>query len=78
MVMRNMIVLNTVSELIALIDNTTMSTFVGSVAFAGDLLDTVRASGNEISIDHELGFADDGGYIRIDDDGYVVDDFAIC
>lgn len=77
MVMRNMIVLNTVSELIALIDNTTMSTFVGKVAFAGDLLYTVRASGNEISIDHELGFWDDGGYIRIDDDGYVVDDFAI-
>jgi len=76
--MENMIVLNTVGELIDLINNTEMPTFVGRVAFAMDLLDHVRANGNDIGIDEDLGFCDDGGWIRIDDDGYVVEDFAIC
>lgn len=76
--MRNLIVLNTVAELVDLINNTEMTTFVGNVAFAMDLLDHVRANDNEILIDDELGFMDDGGYIKIDDDGYVVEDFAIC
>lgn len=76
--MRNMIVLNTKSELVDLINNTEMTTFVNRVAFAMDLLDHVRANGNEIAIDDELGFMDDGGYIQIDDMGYVVEDFAIC
>jgi hypothetical protein len=31
-----------------------------------------------ISIDEELGFMDDGGWIEIDEMGYVVKDFAIC
>jgi len=76
--MRNLIVLNTVAELVDLINNTEMTTFVNDVAFAGDLLEKVRANGNEIAIDEELGFMDDGGFIRIDDMGYVVEDFAIC
>ena len=76
--MRNMIVLNTKSELVDLIKNTEMTTFVGNVAFAMDLLDMVRANDNEISIDHDLGLCDDGGFIRIDEMGYVVEDFAIC
>ena len=76
--MRNMIVLNTKSELVNLIKNTEMTTFVGNVAFAMDLLDMVRANDNEIAIDHDLGFCDDGGFIRIDEMGYVVEDFAIC
>ena len=75
--MENMIVLNTVGELVDLINNTEMSTFVGRVAFAMDLLDHVRANDNEIAIDHDLGFYDDGGFIRIDEMGYVVEDFAI-
>lgn len=76
--MRNLIVLNTVAELVNLINNTSMTTFVNNVAFADDLLERVRANDNEIAIDEDLGFCDDGGWIRIDDDGYVVEDFAIC
>jgi len=76
--MTNTIVLNTKAELIDLINNTEMTTFVDRVAFGLDLLDTVRANGNEIAIDNDLGFCDDGGFIRIDDMGYVVEDFAIC
>jgi hypothetical protein len=76
--MENLIVLNTVAELIEFLDNTSLSTLVGRVAFASDLLDHVRASGyNQIAIDDELGFMDDGGWIEIDDMGYVVDDFAV-
>jgi len=51
---------------------------VNKVAFAGDLLERVRANGNEIAIDEDLGFCDDGGWIEIDEIGYVVNDFAIC
>jgi hypothetical protein len=76
--MENLIVLNTVAELIEFLDNTSLSTLVGRVAFASDLLDHVRASGyNQIAIDDELGFMDDGGWIEIDDMGYVIDDFAV-
>ena len=75
--MENLIVLNTVSELRDLINTTTMTTFVGRVAFAMDLLERVRHNDNMIEINHELGFCDDGGFIQIDDMGYVVDDYAI-
>ena len=76
--MKNMIVLNTVSELRDLLNHSNMDTFVNRVAFAGDLLEHVRANGNEIAIDEDLGFCDDGGWIEIDEIGYVVNDFAIC
>jgi hypothetical protein len=76
--MENMIVLNTVAELHDLINNTGMDTFVNRVAFASDLLEKVRENDNVISIDEELGFMDDGGWIEIDEMGYVVKDFAIC
>jgi hypothetical protein len=76
--MENLIVLNTLSDLRNLINTTTMDTFVNRVAFAGDLLDRVRANDNEIAIDEDLGFCDDGGFIQIDEMGYVVNDFAIC
>jgi hypothetical protein len=76
--MENLIVLNTVAELREFLDNTSLDTLVGRVAFASDLLDHVRASGyNQIAIDDELGFMDDGGWIEVDEMGYVVDDFAI-
>jgi|LakMenEpi04Sep11_1017361.scaffolds.fasta_scaffold09458_2 hypothetical protein len=75
--MENLIVLNTVSELRDLINTTTMTTFVGRVAFAMDLLESVRQNDNMIEINHELGFCDDGGFIQIDEMGYVVDDYAI-
>lgn len=73
-----MIVLNTVAELVELLDTTEMTTFVNEVAFAGDLLDKVRANDNLIQIDEEVGRCDDGGWIEIDEIGYVVSDFAIC
>jgi hypothetical protein len=76
--MENLIVLNTLSDLRNLINSTTMDTFVNRVAFASDLLDHVRANDNEIAIDENLGFCDDGGFIQIDEMGYVVNDFAIC
>jgi hypothetical protein len=76
--MENLIFLNTVAELIEFLDNTSLDTLVGRVAFASDLLDHVRAGGyNQIAIDDELGFMDDGGWIEIDDMGYVIDDFAV-
>lgn len=76
--MRNLIVLNTVAELVELLNTTEMDTFVNRVAFAMDLLEKVRANDNLVEINEDLGFCDDGGWIEIDDDGYVVKDFAIC
>ena len=72
--MSNMIVLNTRNDLIDLLDNNDFDTLVGRVAFALDLLDHVRANGNTIEIDEDLGYADDGGWIEIDEMGYVVAD----
>ena len=76
--MRNLIVLNTKAELIEFLNNTSMDTLVNSVAFASDLLDMVKANDNVLEINEELGFCDDGGWIEIDEIGYVVKDFAIC
>jgi hypothetical protein len=70
--MRNIIVLNTFAELVEFLDNTSMNTLVNRVAFAMDLLEKVRENENQIEI------GEDGGWIEIDDDGYVVKDFAIC
>jgi len=75
--MENMIVLNTVAELREFLDNTGLDTLVNRVAFASDLLEHVRENDNQIAIDDELGFMDDGGWIEIDEMGYVVNDFAI-
>ena len=73
--MKNMIVLNTVSELTELLNRGSMETLVNQVAFAGDLLEKVRESEyNQICIDEEIGFRDDGGWIEIDEMGYVVDE----
>ena len=72
--MENMIVLNTVSELRDLLNTGSLDTFVNKVAFAGDLLERVRANDNQIGIDDDLGFCDDGGWIEIDEIGYVVDE----
>jgi hypothetical protein len=72
--MRNLIVLNTKAELVEFLNDNTMHTLVNRVAFAMDLLESVRANDNVISIDDELGFMDDGGWIEIDDMGYVVSD----
>lgn len=72
--MENLIVLNTKAELVEFLNNTSMHTLVNRVAFAMDLLEMVRANDNQISIDEELGFMDDGGWIEVDDMGYVVDD----
>lgn len=74
MTMDNLIVLNTVAELTEFLNANTMPTLVDRVAFGLDLLDTVRANGNSIAIDNDLGFCDDGGEIVIDDMGYVVSD----
>ena len=73
-----MIVLNTKAELVELLNNTEMTTFAGNVAFAMDLLEMVRANDNLIEINEDVGRCDDGGWIEIDEDGYVVSDFAIC
>jgi hypothetical protein len=73
--MRNMIVLNTVAELVELLNSGSLDTFVNNVAFAGDLLEKARVNGyNQICIDDELGFMDDGGWIEVDEMGYVVDE----
>ena len=70
----NLIVLNTVAELTEFLNHTILDTLVGGVAFGMDLLEKVRANVNQISIDDEIGFCDDGGEIQIDDMGYVVSD----
>jgi hypothetical protein len=71
----NMIVLNTVAELTEFLNHNDLPSLVNRVAFAGDLLDRVRNSGYDgISIDEEIGFCDDGGWIGIDEMGYVVND----
>ena len=75
--MGNLIVLNTKNELIEFLNNTEMSTLVNKVAFAMDLLEWVRTNDNIVEIDESLGFWDDGGWIEVDDMGYVVNDFAI-
>jgi hypothetical protein len=73
--MENMIVLNTVAELRDFLNHNDMPTLVGRVAFASDLLEKARENGyNQISIDDELGFMDDGGWIEVDEVGYVVND----
>lgn len=72
--MSNMIVLNTRNDLIDLLNNNDFDTLVGRVAFALDLLDDVRANDNMIEIAENLGFYDDGGWIEIDEMGYVVAD----
>ena len=76
--MRNLIVLNTKAELVDFLNNTSMDTLVNSVAFASDLLEMVRENDNLVEINEDLGFCDDGGWIQIDEMGYVVKDFAIC
>jgi hypothetical protein len=73
--MKNLIVLNTVNELTELLKKGSLDTLVNRVAFAGDLLAKVRESGhNQICIDEEIGFCDDGGWIEVDEMGYVVDE----
>jgi len=69
----NMIVLNTVSELTELLNSGSLDTLVNRVAFAGDLLAKVNEY-NQICIDEEIGFMDDGGWIEVDEMGYVVDE----
>lgn len=55
------------------------SSLVNIAAFGLDLLEEARANDNEISIYHPTyNEYDDGGFIQIDDMGYVVADFAIC
>lgn len=75
--MRNVIVVNNVAELVRLLNTHDLDTFVNNVAFGLDLLDRVRDNDNEIQINEDIGFVDDGGWIRVDDMGYVVDEFAI-
>lgn len=73
--MRNLIVLNTVAELTEFLNTNRLDTLVNNVAFASDLLEKVRENGtNQICINEDIGFADDGGWIEVDEMGYVVDD----
>jgi hypothetical protein len=69
----NLIVLNTVTELTEFLNKTSLDTLVNRVAFAGDLLARVNKF-NQINIDEEIGFCDDGGWIEVDEMGYVVED----
>ena len=70
--MKNLKVFNTLNELIDYLDENEVITLVGYAAFGLDLLDYARENDNEI----EIGW--DGGFIQIDEMGYVVADFAIC
>ena len=70
--MRNMIIFNTMNELVGFLSSNSPSTLVNVAAFGMDLLDYARNNDNEIEI------GNDGGFIQIDEMGYVVADFAIC
>ena len=70
--MKNLKVFNTLNELIDYLSENEVITLVGDAAFGLDLLEYARSNGNEI----EIGW--DGGFIQIDEMGYVVADFAIC
>ena len=70
--MQSLKVFNTMNELIDYLSENDVLTLVGYAAFGLDLLDHARNNGNEI----EIGW--DGGFIQIDEMGYVVADFAIC
>ena len=72
--MENMIVLNTLTELKNFLYHNTLPTLVNRVAFASDLLEHVRCNDNQICLDEELGLMDDGGWIGVDEVGYVVED----
>jgi hypothetical protein len=69
--MRNLVVFNTMSELVSYLDNNGPDTLVNVAAFGMDLFDYARDNEYEIEV------GEDGGYIRIDEMGYVVEDFAI-
>jgi hypothetical protein len=69
--MRNMIIFNTMSELVGFLSSADSATLVNVAAFGMDLLDLARSNENEIEI------GEDGGFIRIDEMGYVVEEFAI-
>ena len=72
MKMKNLKVFNTLNELIDYLSENDVITLVGDAAFGLDLLDYARNNDNEIEI------GNDGGFIQIDEMGYVVADFAIC
>jgi len=66
---------NTRNELTDLLNSGDYHTLVGMVRFGGELLAEVfDGEYNQISIDHELGFYDDGGWIEIDVHGNVIED----
>ena len=69
-----MITIHTRNELTEFLNSNDLPSLVGAVSFAGDLLASVRSTCGQIAIDDELGFADDGGWIEIDENGVVVDD----
>jgi hypothetical protein len=69
--MRNMMIFNTMSELVGFLSSADSATLVNVAAFGMDLLDLARSNGNEIEI------GEDGGFVRIDEMGYVVEEFAI-
>jgi hypothetical protein len=71
MKMRALVVFNTMDELISYLDSNAPDTLVNVAAFGLDLLDLARENDNEIEI------GNDGGFIRVDEMGYVVEDFAI-
>lgn len=64
-------IFNTMNELVVFLSSADSATLVNVAAFGMDLLDLARSNGNEIEI------GEDGGFIRIDEMGYVVEEFAI-
>ncbi len=64
-------IFNTMAELVDFLSSADSATLVNVAAFGMDLLDLARSNGNEIEI------GEDGGFIRIDEMGYVVEEFAI-
>ena len=69
--MRNLLVFNTIDELLDYLNENEVETLVGDAAFGLDLLDFARANDNEVEIGR------DGGFLQIDEMGYVIRDFCL-
>lgn len=69
--MKNLLVFNTMDELLDYLNENEVDTLVGDAAFGLDLLDFARENDNEVEIGR------DGGFLQIDEIGYVIRDFCL-
>lgn len=64
-----MIIISSIADMNRFISENGLSSFIGAVVMAGDLLADVRANGNVFEIVEPV---DDGAWLEIDNDGNVI------